>query len=360
MDYDVVLATRNRQVVLTISLPLILAQMRLPRKLIVVDASDDHAGVCAIFNHAFRKAGAVPELQIFQSKPGSALQRNVGLRHVESPVVIFPDDDSLWFPDTAQKIMRIYERDAEERIGCVGLNSSSTYPAGSFGSEAPPYEMELRDRVSAKLRALVGSVEDSLIPDPINPGGRWMSAWGHRLGPSWLAEENAELCGPVFGYRMSFRTSVIRRIGGFDEYLGRYALFEDCDATIGALHQCLNVLAKHAHVYHYRVPEKRVNGWEFGMMAILNRTYVTCKHSHPGSDVRHTLKRYLYYKLFRYFAQSYSQYGRQRLKGALYGMSHVSELTDAPLDQLCHRYRSARRLLAEGSASKAENRISDG
>ena len=85
------------------------------------------------------------------------------------------------------------------------------------------------------------------------------------------------------------------------------------------------------------------------MMAILNRTYVTCKHSLPGSNVRRLLKRYLYYKILRYFAQSYSQYGRQRLKGALQAMSRVNELLDAPLDKIGDRYQRARDLIAAGA-----------
>lgn len=349
MNYDVVLATRNRQTVLKISLPLMLAQTRLPHRFIVVDASDDHEGVRDIFERSFREVSTAVELQIFQSKPGSSFQRNIGLQHVESPVVIFPDDDALWFPDTADNIMRLYERDLEELVGCVAFTPSPIYPPGTFGLDTPPYRMEIRDRVAAKVKPLLGSLEENLIPDPIDPGCMWMKVWGRKACPSWLAQEHAELCGPVFGYRMSFRTSVIRRIGGFDEQLGRYAMFEDSDATIGALRQCLNVLATRARVYHYRVPEKRVSGWEFGMMAVLNRTYVICKHSHPGSDVRQMLRRYLYYKLIRYVAQSYSQYGRLRLKGALYGMSCLNELIDSPLDQLRHRYRYLREKATEAS-----------
>jgi glycosyltransferase involved in cell wall biosynthesis len=355
MEYDVVLATRNRQTILRISLPLMLSQTRLPRKYIVVDASEDHREVCVIIERLFRESGTTVELQIFQSKPGSSLQRNIGLRYVESPVVIFPDDDVLWFPDTANNIMRIYERDLENRIGCVASTVSPIYPEGSFGAGAPPYRMESRDRVSARVRTFVGSIEETLVPDPVNPGDKWMSVWGHRIGPSWLAEENAKLCGPVFGYRMSFRTSVIRGIGGFDENLGRYAMFEDSDATIGALCQSLNVVAAHALVYHYRAPEKRVGGWEFGMMAVLNRAYVTCKHSLPRSAARQLLRRYLYYKILRYVAQIYSRYGRRRLKGALYGMSRLKELIDAPLGELSYRYRCAREDVEKESGIRSKN-----
>lgn len=342
MDYDLVLATRNRQTIVKISLPLMLAQTRLPRRFIVVDASDDHGEVRDVFESTFCRAGMPVELQIVQSKPGSSFQRNVGLRHVESPVVIFPDDDALWFPDTADNVLRVYERDLEELVGCVALTPAPIYPAEAFGFDGRPYEMEIRDRVARSIKAAVGPVEETLIPDPIDPGRMWMKVWGQKVAPSWLAQEDAELCGPVFGFRMSFRTSVIRRIGGFDEDLGRYAMFEDSDATIAALCHSLNVLATRARVYHYRVPGARVSGREFGMMSILNRTYVVCKHSVPGSAARRMLRRYLYYKIIRYFAQCYSRYGRRRVGGALYAMSHVNELIDAPIDQLRDRYQCIR------------------
>ena len=40
-----VIATRNRPEALALSIPLILGQSRKPRKLIVIDSSDDHAPV---------------------------------------------------------------------------------------------------------------------------------------------------------------------------------------------------------------------------------------------------------------------------------------------------------------------------
>jgi glycosyltransferase involved in cell wall biosynthesis len=347
MEYDVVLATRNRQTVLKVSLPLMLAQTRLPRRFIVVDASDNHREVRDLFEGAFRLADRGVELQILESQPGSSLQRNAGLRCVESPVVVFPDDDALWFPDTAEQVMQIYEKDLDGTVGCVALTASLTYPADTFGADVPPYNMESRDRLAAVFRKPLGWVEEALIPDPMSPGSMWMKVWGKKINPSWLMPDYAELCGPVFGYRMSFRTSVIRGIGGFDEDLGRYAMFEDADATLAVLDRCLNVRATGAFVYHYRVPGARVNGWEFGMMAVLNRTYVVCKHSHPASTVRRMLRRYLYYKIFRYLAQAYSQYGRQRLKGALYGISRLNDLIDAPSDELRSRYLCIRRELQD-------------
>jgi glycosyltransferase involved in cell wall biosynthesis len=347
MNYDVVLATRNRQSILKISLQLVLAQTRLPRRVIVVDASDDHREVCNIVKQALHNSGTNLDLEIIESEPGSSLQRNVGLRRVESPVVILPDDDALWFPDSAEHVMRIYERDTEGLVGCVAAKVSSVYPVGAFGSDLPPYKMELRDRLSKNIRTVLGPLEEWLLPDPVSPGGMWMRVWGAKVGPAWLAQENAALCGPVFGYRMSFRTFVIREIGGFDEELGRYAMFEDSDATIGSLCQRLNVLAAGARVYHYRVPGERVAGWEFGMMAILNRAYVVCKHSPPSSRARRMMKRYLRYKMIRYFAQSYSRYGRERLKGAFAAALCLGELLDAPSEQVTNRYTCIRKRVTD-------------
>ena len=158
----------------------------------------------------------------------------------------------------------------------------------------------------------------------------------------WLHEEAAELCGPLSGYRISFRTDMIRRLGGFDEKLGRYAMFEDCDASIGNLKNHLNVCARSAKVFHYRAPGERSSGWEFGMMAILNRTYVVCKHSRPGSMVRRAVKRYLYYKLARYLLQTFTHYGRERFLGAWHACSKASQLLRCPAEELPTRYLEAR------------------
>ena len=77
------------------------------------------------------------------------------------------------------------------------------------------------------------------------------------------------------------------------------------------------------------------------MMAILNRTYIVCKHSLPGSPARQHLMRYLYYKMFRFMLQAHSRYGRQRLRGAFYGISNARKLLDASTQELAGRIRTA-------------------
>jgi glycosyltransferase involved in cell wall biosynthesis len=338
LQFDIVLPTRNRATILPLSVRLMLLQERPPDRLIVVDSSDDHAQTKRIVEGVLRETSSRVEFVLLRSAAGSAYQRNVGLKHVRAPVVFFPDDDVLWFPDTTSNVMRIYERDAEGVVGCVASAVAHQCPSGAFGPSKVSFKVGGRDRLARQLRRIIGPVEGRLFPDPIDPGPRWRAIWGDKATPAWLADEEAELCGPVFGYRMSFRTEVIQSLGGFDECLGRYAMFEDSDASLGSLQRRLNVCAKRAAVFHYRVPGERVSGWEFGMMAMLNRTYVVCKHSCPGSAARKTLKRYLYYKIARYFLQVHSQYGRRRLAGALYGVSKAGTLINCHSEQLQSRY----------------------
>jgi glycosyltransferase involved in cell wall biosynthesis len=343
LEFDIVLATRNRPEVLQISIPLMLSQSRLPRRFIVVDSSSDHAHVRRVVEGLFAKATAALELLIFESATaGSSYQRNIGLKFVESPVVIFPDDDSLWYPGVADGVMRIYERDTNWEVGSVAMTVAATYPEGVFGSSEALYQLETRDRLAKAIRKFTSPIEEKLLPDPINPGKAWMTVWGVRESLSWLREEDAELCGPVFGYRMSFRTEVIRGLGGFDERLGRYSMFEDSDASIGSLQKHLNVCAGRARVFHYRVPGKRVNGTEFGIMAILNRTYVACKHAPPRSKARRQLGRYLYYKLARYLFQSFTAYGRRRFWGALRTLPEARRLMEVGIAELPIQYVKAR------------------
>jgi len=353
LEFDIVLATRNRQRVLQLSIPLMLAQNRLPRRFIVVDSSDDHSATRRAVEDAFNRRKTSVQLLILESPiAGSSRQRNIGLQCVGSRVVIFPDDDVLWYPGTAYAIMRIYEKDSDGEVGCVATSVAPVCPEGVFPPSEAPYQLELRDRVARNLRKVLGPIEGKLFSDPINPGESWMEVWGAKTPPTWLQDEDAELCGPVFGYRMSFRTEAIRGLGGFDERLGRYSMFEDSDASLGSLRTHMNVCSRRAKVFHYRVPGERVSGSEFGMMAILNRTYVVCKHSLPGSTARRRLKRYLYYKSARYLLQTYTDYGRKRFWGAIHALPAARSLIHAPIEELSNRYMKDRTSLVERSAAR--------
>lgn len=346
MEFDIVIATRNRQAALQSSLPLMLTQTRLPSRLIIVDSSDDAASTRQVVGAACKQASTKVDVKICRSDPGTALQRNMGLRHVASPVVFFPDDDSLWFPGVTEAVMRVYERDGNGLIGGVRAEESFTPPvdlAGSNGNR--PYEMSPRDRLQLRIGRLQYRLEKRYFPDPFFVEAE--SRYETLARPDWLEDEGVFLCGPMFGFSMSFRTTVIQETG-FDEMLGRYALFEDLDASLAVLERRVLACARNARVFHFRSPESRVNGREWGVMHILNRTYVLCKHSPPGSDARRLHRRFTYYKLARYLAQPTGRYGRLRLAGAWRATLCAPQLLASSRDELPEQYVRLRQACLAG------------
>jgi hypothetical protein len=141
---------------------------------------------------------------------------------------------------------------------------------------------------------------------------------------------------------MSFRTELIKR-RRFEEILGRCALFEDCDACQGILSDHCLVDAQRAMVCHFRSPEKRVDGVEWGAIHILNRAYLVFKHSPPGSLARRRLLRFSCYKLARYLFRAHTDYERARVRGSWRALSLISQLGDSNPDDLSQRYLAVRR-----------------
>lgn len=337
MDYSVVVATRNRLDALRLSLPLLIAQTRPPLEIIVVDSTDAPEPIRGIVEEVAATT-AIP-LTYLHSAPGASLQRNLGVDRARGEVTLFPDDDSMLFPEAMERIMRIYERDARGLIGGVcGGEVNRPPPAiadrvGTSYSRAPreaAVGMTVRQRKRLKAR---------YVSDPFSALADRKYA---RLEiPDWLAEEKAGLVRLMTGFRMSFRTELIRRLR-FDEDLGRYSLFEDADASLRVLDgQCL-VVARDALFYHHKVPGRRDAERALGVMQILNRGYVLSKHQPLGRDLVSRAYLFCFYKLLGYGTGVRSDFGRDRLGGALTAYRLLPRLFRAPPDQLPEVYRSLR------------------
>ena len=214
-----------------------------------------------------------------------------------APVVLLPDDDSIVFDGYARAILDAYEADTEGRVGGVCGVEVSRAPGNLGGLNA--YRMERGMRLQQRIGQHRTRFERRLFVDPFVLHGR--DAWSGRPVPPWMRELD---CVPVewmTGFRMSFRTDVIRAIG-FDEALARYAVFEDIEASFAVLRDHLIVGAHRARVLHYRAPGSRGSLRELGVTQVLNRTYVVCKHAAPGSEARRRLRSYAAYKCLQYAA----------------------------------------------------------
>ena len=343
MDYDIVVATRNRAQTLKLSIPLFLTQTRLPKRLIIVDSSDDHSEVLKVLSTILEASSSV-ETIILASARGLTLQRNLGMSKSSSPVIMFPDDDSLWFPDTAEQLMQIYEKDELHQIGAVAALSVHEAPgqAALEISQKLSSNGTFRNRIRQTARRLITGVTENVFVDPLHPEDHWMKIWGARPIPQWLQNQNAQPCCTFAGFRMSFRSDVIKQLGGFDERLTNYGLYEDQDATLGSLETHCNVLARSARVFHYSAPGGRYGGFENGVTTVLNRTYIICKRAAPSSRARQLLRAYFRYKFIVCASRAYTSYGRDRFLGLCRALPRVNELMAAPPEELGATYTSIR------------------
>lgn len=333
-SYDIVIATRNRQDALRLSVPLMLSQSRPPEWLIVVDSSDDFNATRRVVDD-FRSQNII----LLRSERGSSLQRNIGLQHVKSPVVMFPDDDSIWFPDTAEAIMRVYERDVDGLIGAVCAAESPVPPPGFQNTSTTAYRMTRGDRIKQRVAHIRAAVERRFFPDPFYIHGR--SHCDTAPQSPWFDEEDVVLVEWMTGFRMSFRSDVIRRFG-FDETLRHYGLYEDVDASFQAMRSHLIVGARRAKVYHYRAPGARADSLSMGIQPILNRAYVIAKHSSSLSPARRYVVRYGWYKLALYSLACHTRHGRRRWLGAWRAQRRVKELLRTDPTSLQERYLALR------------------
>lgn len=351
LSYDIVMATRNRPEAVALSLPLILSQSRLPREVFIVDSSDDGAPIAAIAaRHAARGAaqgaaqdaaqGSVP-VHYIRSERGSALQRNIGIARGRGDVVIFPDDDSLLYPDAAEEIMKIYEADTGGRIAAVCARPAEAPPPGLPGDLAS-YEAETTSPLRRALRqARQGVKEATGAANPFVSIGTRLNA-RHPV-PGWLAGAGARPVPYMTGFRMSFRRPAIA--AGFDEALRRYAWFEDIDASFAAMRQGLVVMAGRAQIYHHRVASARDDGRLMGLWAILNRGYVVMKavHAnartfpHPGREAAR-LRAYCTARALAYRAMARDGFGRDRAGGAAEGLGQLDALIRAAPAELSATY----------------------
>ncbi|MBL6911122.1 MAG: glycosyltransferase, partial [Pirellulales bacterium] len=99
LSYSIAIATRNRLDALKLSIPLMLNQSRPPSQLIVVDSSDNHEPVKELVQSLTDKTPL--DTIVYHSPKGLTRQRNKALEYVTHPIVFFPDDDSIWFNNTA-------------------------------------------------------------------------------------------------------------------------------------------------------------------------------------------------------------------------------------------------------------------
>jgi hypothetical protein len=318
---------------LEMSLPLLLSQTRLPGEIVVVDSSDDHAAVEAVV--APLAARSPVPFRLIRSAPGLTIQRNVGIAAITGDVVVFPDDDSLMFPDTIEELMRIYELDVEGAVGGISALRSPVSPLVGTGIRetfAHKRETGLRRRL---IRLLL-KVETHWIRKPILVMEDQVMA-RHTL-PEPLIRAGARKIARQEGYRMSFRTALVRE-RPFNERLQGYALWEDFDASYAVARTHALAVAPAARIFHHEFPGKRMDPATRGVIEVLNEAYIVARHTVPGDAGRgRTMVPYFTLWVLHLLSMSHDGYQRRRLRSVLRALRVVGTLLRTPRDDLDQCY----------------------
>ncbi len=344
LTFDVVIATRNRPEALALSIPLILGQSRQPERLIVIDSSDNHAPVAETVARAARDWPG--EVIVDHTSPGSSYQRNRGLAHVRSDIVVFPDDDSLMHPGTTEAIMDVYERDPEEYFAGVCAADAREPPprilSGTKYAMSPQHERAARfGRTRNKLVKMFNSLEPAMYV-----GNLLKQRYS---APKWFDEWDCVLVEYMTGYRMSFRTNAIKSVC-FDETLKDYAYCEDFDASCAIARHGALVGARRARIYHHRFPGGRGDLFKLGVMRVLNRSYVVLKNaedsgftSQEKAKLRQLIKSFYRLKVLLTLARFHRREERDQLRGVLSARRELDRLLAAPREELPQVYTEAMR-----------------
>lgn len=332
--------TRNRRDALALSLPLLIKQSRAPSEIIIVDSSDNHEEIVNLVRACEEEHAT--SIKVVKSGPGMTKQRNIGLELVNSPVVLYPDDDSLLYADAMEHIMQVYEADEAGLIGGVCAAAASQPPPETKLAQNPTYRMANRDYIKRWLLPVVRFFNERAFKDPFILQSERL--YEKLEIPNWLEQHNAVAVPYMGGFRMSFRTESIRKYG-FNEYLGRYAKHEDILASLQILNEQILVGAKNARICHYKSPDRRDNGRTMGVIELINRPYIILHLRDVDRKMKGRHHFHNAYKIMMYLGTAFDRFGRERFLGAVASYFKVSKILNASPEGMDDVYLSVRRSL---------------
>ena len=274
------------------------------------------------------------KLEIVQLKANLPYQLNVGLEYIESSIVMFPDDDSFYWPGVAESILRIYERDKEKIIGGVCAAHETRLPP-TLSEKDFPFRIKTYDKFSQKYGSRRVRFENKFFPNPKYVLGNYLQR--DYMPFSWLEEENAVVVPHMTGFCMTFRSEAIKK-KGFSPELGKLIGWtggEDTEACFSVMKDYILVGTHNARVCHYKFPTKRaVSGIKLGFTVLFNQAYMICKHCSPGSEPRQSIRKWALYKIILYCGGIKNKYGRDRLRGILKAYKMMNSLINEPTERV--------------------------
>ena len=261
LTWSVVIPTYNREHILPRALLHAAQSTRPPAQIIVIDASANWEQTREKAMHEI--ASRFPEIEWIYRKAkvaSSAHQRNQGVELSSSDLVFFIDDDLLMYSDCAEEIVKIFEKDVNQKVMGIGTILVAQPPdeeeIGKVATESVGQLPQMQGNVPtrSKLKKWLRHFFERDVEWLLPYDGDWPM---HPIPPE-LAEFPIVRAKTLSGCRMCVRRSIAIK-EPFESVLHRYAYLEDCDMSYrasrhGLMLTCLSAKICHLEIFGGRLP----------------------------------------------------------------------------------------------------------
>lgn len=333
LDWSLCIATLNRHDVLMVALTHVLRQTRLPREIIIVDASENWQDGRARAQKVLAAVPDIPLHYVTSDIRSSATQRNLAIDMAKSEIIFFIDDDSFLHDDFAQEIMRIFEADTDRAVVGIGASLVDENPAQST---VEAHNVARKDTGTVSLARLRTWALETKIGRWINRELLFQSA--HMLFmrydeprmrpvPNQIAHLNVVAAPFMPGSAMTFRRDTALK-EPFDRSLRYYAAFEDLDMAYRLSAHGSVLRATKARSHHFEAAAGRIKRTKVITFQLLNMAVFLKRHASDPDAFLGAYKVMIYRRLLAEFLKDVlsKRWQLPQVKGVRIAMRHWREI----------------------------------
>jgi glycosyltransferase involved in cell wall biosynthesis len=348
LTWSLVVCTFKRELVLPRCVRCALASSRRPGEVVIVDASPywqtTRDAVLAEFEAAHP---GVSFVYVAARRASLTAQRNQGLELCTSDVAFMLDDDSLMFPDTAERIMEVYDADVNREVVALTPVFVPEVPDAHLNVVTPGHPTQGHVGVDEARAGLARRVLRRLLWSDLQllP---YDGAEGVRPIPPHLAKY--DLIPTRFSSgSATFRTEAVRE-AKFEEMLERYAAGEDWDISERIKHRGLIAFCRNARQCHLEAPGGRLSRETVHTLRYLNFMALHVLHSTDVARSRREYKRFMWRRVLSEALADLSKrrWRMPRAKGTWRAMRMLSEMFARSKDDMRTWYPQFQRDLIAG------------
>jgi GT2 family glycosyltransferase len=323
-------------------LGLAMIQTRLPLQIIVVDASDNWAACRDRLVPSIGAAG-VEIIYVQAPKRSLTVQRNTALEHARGEIIFFLDDDTLLYPDCAERILEVYERDREGWIAGV---TAPNLPLPPESAASGLYQKASGKNANAVLlsrlqnsklfrwamREILLMNHYRLFVPYDDPPIHWQE---HQIQVIIrdLGLSDVDLAASMFGYAMTVRRTLAER-EHFDSDLLAYSPAEDTDFSYRVSRHGALLVCNSARLHHFEAASGRLKRKQVSALFLTNCALFLRKHA---TNLPAKRRQFMWLLWRRYLAELLKdglsrRWNFPNLAGVAFAHALVRQIFDHPLD----------------------------